>query len=136
MSGGENGGPLEAAASFDYESKRWGAAPLRARPRFMNGVKLRHLLEDRPPASGSADALHADRHRHPVDGEGPAWRAHPDLLGGALRSAGRVVRPARAEAPLELPRPSAGARRRVLLVAGPARTGQWLGGGHGRRAAG
>ncbi len=53
MSGGESGAPLEAAPSFDYESKRWGAAPLRARPRFMNGLKLRYLLEDLAPVSGS-----------------------------------------------------------------------------------
>src|SRR5256885_3338611 len=52
MSGGESGGPLEAPPSFDYESKRWGAAPLRARPRFMNGLKLRYLLEDLTPVRG------------------------------------------------------------------------------------
>lgn len=33
-------------ARFDYESKRWGASELRARPWFMNGLKLRYLLED------------------------------------------------------------------------------------------
>ena len=31
---------------FDYESKRWGAASLRPRPWFMNGLKLRYLLAD------------------------------------------------------------------------------------------
>jgi SAM-dependent methyltransferase len=31
---------------FDYEAKRWGSAPLRARPWFMNGLKLRYLLAD------------------------------------------------------------------------------------------
>ena len=46
MPGSEIGGPLAPAASFDYESKRWGAAPLRPRPWFMNGLKLRYLLSD------------------------------------------------------------------------------------------
>ena len=36
----------ETVASFDYEAKRWGAGPLRPRPWFMNGLKLRYLLED------------------------------------------------------------------------------------------
>jgi len=31
---------------FDYEAKRWGAGPLRRKPWFMNGLKLRYLLED------------------------------------------------------------------------------------------
>ena len=34
------------AGAFDYEAKRWGAGPLRPRPWFMNGLKLRYLLED------------------------------------------------------------------------------------------
>ncbi|HLZ95141.1 MAG TPA: class I SAM-dependent methyltransferase [Candidatus Dormibacteraeota bacterium] len=38
--------------SFDYESKRWGSAPLAPRPRFMNGLKLRYLLEDLAPVTG------------------------------------------------------------------------------------
>ena len=38
--------PLAPAASFDYEAKRWGAAPLRPKPWFMNGLKLRYLLDD------------------------------------------------------------------------------------------
>lgn len=38
--------PLAPASSFDYEAKRWGAAPLRAKPWFMNGLKLRYLLDD------------------------------------------------------------------------------------------
>lgn len=33
-------------AAFDYEAKRWGAATLRARPWYMNGLKLRYLLDD------------------------------------------------------------------------------------------
>jgi SAM-dependent methyltransferase len=33
-------------AVFDYEAKRWGASALRPRPWFMNGLKLRYLLED------------------------------------------------------------------------------------------
>ena len=36
----------EAAVSFDYEAKKWGAAPLEPKPWFMNGLKLRYLLED------------------------------------------------------------------------------------------
>ena len=51
MPGGESGDRL-AAAAFDYESKQWGAAPLAARPRFMNGLKLRYLLEDLAPLHG------------------------------------------------------------------------------------
>ena len=38
--------PLAPASSFDYEAKRWGAAPLRPKPWFMNGLKLRYLLDD------------------------------------------------------------------------------------------
>ncbi len=41
--------PLPA---FDYEAKRWGAAPLRPRPWYMNGLKLRYLLEDLSPVRG------------------------------------------------------------------------------------
>jgi SAM-dependent methyltransferase len=41
-----------AGLTFDYESKRWGAAPLAPRPRFMNGLKLRYLLEDLAPVRG------------------------------------------------------------------------------------
>ena len=33
-------------SSFDYEAKRWGVSPLRPRPWYMNGLKLRYLLED------------------------------------------------------------------------------------------
>ncbi|HEY3084088.1 MAG TPA: class I SAM-dependent methyltransferase [Candidatus Dormibacteraeota bacterium] len=47
MRGGQIGKP-----SFDYEAKRWGAAPLRPRPWFMNGLKLRYLLEDLAPFRG------------------------------------------------------------------------------------
>ncbi len=48
MSGGEIGDRVAAAdvPDFDYESKQWGAARIEARPRFMNGLKLRYLLED------------------------------------------------------------------------------------------
>jgi SAM-dependent methyltransferase len=45
--------PLAPASSFDYEAKRWGAAELRPRPWFMNGLKLRYLLEDLRPVRGS-----------------------------------------------------------------------------------
>lgn len=34
------------ARPFDYEAKRWGAAPVRPRPWYMNGLKLRYLLDD------------------------------------------------------------------------------------------
>src|SRR6266478_7415104 len=37
---------------FDYEAKRWGSAPLRPRPRYMNGLKLRYLLADLAPIRG------------------------------------------------------------------------------------
>lgn len=40
------GQPIAPASSFDYESKRWGAARLAPRPWFMNGLKLRYLLSD------------------------------------------------------------------------------------------
>lgn len=52
MRGGAIGNPLAPASSFDYESKRWGAARLRPRPWFMNGLKLRYLLEDLAPVHG------------------------------------------------------------------------------------
>lgn len=42
-----------AGAGFDYESKQWGAARLEPRPRFMNGLKLRYLLEDLSPVHGA-----------------------------------------------------------------------------------
>jgi SAM-dependent methyltransferase len=38
--------PVKPLPSFDYEAKSWGSAPLRPRPWFMNGLKLRHLLID------------------------------------------------------------------------------------------
>lgn len=50
MRGGKIGEPL--APPFDYESKRWGAAALRPRPWFMNGLKLRYLLADLGPVRG------------------------------------------------------------------------------------
>src|SRR5260370_29246072 len=37
---------------FDYEAKRWGSAPLRPRPRYMNGLKLSYLLADLAPIRG------------------------------------------------------------------------------------
>lgn len=50
MQGGiTSGEPLAPASSFDYEAKRWGAAQLRPRPWYMNGLKLRYLLDDLPP---------------------------------------------------------------------------------------
>jgi len=44
--------PLAPAASFDYEAKRWGATPVRPKPWYMNGLKLRYLLEDLTPVRG------------------------------------------------------------------------------------
>ncbi|HKW71683.1 MAG TPA: class I SAM-dependent methyltransferase [Candidatus Dormibacteraeota bacterium] len=38
--------PAAPVATFDYEAKRWGAATLRPKPWYMNGLKLRYLLED------------------------------------------------------------------------------------------
>src|SRR4029077_20857417 len=35
-----------AAVSFDYEAKSWGAAAVRPKPWYMNGLKLRYLLDD------------------------------------------------------------------------------------------
>jgi SAM-dependent methyltransferase len=52
MRGGEIGKPLAPAASFDYEAKRWGSSLLRPRPWFMNGLKLRYLLEDLTAVKG------------------------------------------------------------------------------------
>lgn len=46
------GDRLAPASSFDYESKRWGATALRPRPWYMNGLKLRYLLEDLAPVHG------------------------------------------------------------------------------------
>ncbi len=52
MRRGDIGEPLAPAASFDYEAKRWGAGSLRPRPWYMNGLKLRYLLEDLAPVHG------------------------------------------------------------------------------------
>ncbi len=40
------GAPLAPADSFSYESKRWGSAPVRPRPGYIQGLKLRYALED------------------------------------------------------------------------------------------
>src|SRR2546423_1623655 len=37
---------VKSEANFDYEAKRWGSASIRPRPWYMNGLKLRYLLED------------------------------------------------------------------------------------------
>ena len=55
--GGSSGAALmsataDGARAFDYESKRWGAAPLRPKPWYMNGLKLRYLLEDMAQVKG------------------------------------------------------------------------------------
>ncbi|GAC1506122.1 MAG: hypothetical protein NVS1B3_05370 [Candidatus Dormibacteraceae bacterium] len=46
MQGREIGDSITPAAGFDYEAKRWGAAPVRPKPWFMNGLKLHYLLDD------------------------------------------------------------------------------------------
>jgi SAM-dependent methyltransferase len=46
MQGSSISHPVASAASFDYEAKRWGAAHVRPRPWYMNGLKLRYLLDD------------------------------------------------------------------------------------------
>jgi len=43
---------MTVSRAFDYEAKRWGAGPLRPKPWFMNGLKLRYLLEDLGPVRG------------------------------------------------------------------------------------
>ena len=40
--------PVVPGPAFDYEAKRWGAARLRPKPWYMNGLKLRYLLADLP----------------------------------------------------------------------------------------
>jgi SAM-dependent methyltransferase len=37
---------VKPAASFDYESKQWGAAAVRPKPWYMNGLKVRYLFDD------------------------------------------------------------------------------------------
>jgi 2-polyprenyl-3-methyl-5-hydroxy-6-metoxy-1,4-benzoquinol methylase len=37
---------VDSHGSFDYEAKQWGAAAVRPRPWYMNGLKLRYLLDD------------------------------------------------------------------------------------------
>ncbi len=46
MQGSAIGQSITPATSFDYEAKHWGAAPVLPRPWFMNGLKLRYLLDD------------------------------------------------------------------------------------------
>ena len=57
MRGGGTGRPevVGRAADFDYESKRWGGAPVEPRPWYMGGLKLRYLLEDLPTAGRYLD---------------------------------------------------------------------------------
>ncbi len=54
MRGRPIGKPLAPASTFDYEAKRWGAGALRPKPWFMNGLKLRYLLEDLVTVRGRA----------------------------------------------------------------------------------
>jgi SAM-dependent methyltransferase len=37
---------VKPPGSFDYEAKRWGAAAVRPKPWYQNGLKLRYLLDD------------------------------------------------------------------------------------------
>lgn len=46
MQGSSIGDPVAPSSSFNYEAKRWGAASVHARPWYMNGLKLRYLLDD------------------------------------------------------------------------------------------
>jgi SAM-dependent methyltransferase len=46
MQGCAIGDSITPAVPFDYEAKRWGAAPVRPKPWYMNGLKLRYLLGD------------------------------------------------------------------------------------------
>jgi 2-polyprenyl-3-methyl-5-hydroxy-6-metoxy-1,4-benzoquinol methylase len=43
---------VKPEGSFDYEAKQWGAAAVRPRPWYMNGLKLRYLLDDLSPVTG------------------------------------------------------------------------------------
>lgn len=73
MRGSAIGQPLTPAAAFDYEAKRWGAAQLRPRPWFMNGLKLRYLLDDLAPVGvrvldvgcGGGSVAKAVKHERP-----------------------------------------------------------------------
>jgi SAM-dependent methyltransferase len=38
--------PVKPSAAFDYEAKSWGAAAVRPKPWYMNGLKLSYLLDD------------------------------------------------------------------------------------------
>ncbi|TAN32296.1 class I SAM-dependent methyltransferase [bacterium] len=53
MRGGAIGNPIAPTPAFDYEAKRWGAAPLRPKPWYLNGLKLRYLLADLRGVHGS-----------------------------------------------------------------------------------
>jgi SAM-dependent methyltransferase len=46
VQGSSIGDPVELVPSFDYESKRWGATPVRPQPWYLNGLKVRYLLDD------------------------------------------------------------------------------------------
>jgi SAM-dependent methyltransferase len=39
--------------SFDYEAKQWGAAPVRPRPWYIQGLKLRYCLDDLGDVEGA-----------------------------------------------------------------------------------
>ena len=43
---------ITPSAAFDYEAKRWGSSPVRPKPWYMNGLKLRYLLSDLSPVHG------------------------------------------------------------------------------------
>src|SRR6266566_6707457 len=52
MQGSSISNSVTPAAAFDYEAKRWGSAPVRPKPWYMNGLKLRYLLSDLSPVHG------------------------------------------------------------------------------------
>src|SRR5437879_4452711 len=52
MQGGPISNSLASSTAFDYEAKRWGSAPVRPKPWYMNGLKLRYLLSDLAPVHG------------------------------------------------------------------------------------
>src|SRR6266550_2788563 len=52
MQGSSISNSVTPPPAFDYEAKRWGSAPVRPKPWYMNGLKLRYLLSDLSPVHG------------------------------------------------------------------------------------
>ena len=46
--------PIAQKVFFDYEAKQWGSGPVRPRPWYVNGLKLRYLLDDLSRVDGRA----------------------------------------------------------------------------------